>query len=46
MAVFTAALVARHSNKAVSVTASGTEDGAEVVQWTDKGKPDQHFRLG
>ncbi|MGW4233137.1 RICIN domain-containing protein [Streptomyces sp. NPDC004980] len=46
MAVFTAALVARHSDKAVSVTASGTEDGTEVVQWTDKNKTNQHFRLG
>ncbi|AGK81837.1 RICIN domain-containing protein [Streptomyces microflavus] len=46
MAVFTAALVARHSGKAVSVTASGMDDGAEVVQWTDKNKTNQHFRLG
>ncbi|MEV7297741.1 RICIN domain-containing protein [Streptomyces microflavus] len=46
MAVFTAALVARHSGKAVSVTASGMDDGAEVVQWTDKDKTNQHFRLG
>ncbi|WP_455355527.1 hypothetical protein [Streptomyces sp. SYSU K217416] len=36
--VLTAALVAHRSDKLVSVTASGTEDGAEVVQWTDKGK--------
>ncbi|MBB5936521.1 RICIN domain-containing protein [Streptomyces zagrosensis] len=35
-----------HSNKLASVTASGTQDGAEVVQWTDKDKPNQQFRLG
>ncbi|WTY32607.1 RICIN domain-containing protein [Streptomyces anulatus] len=45
MAVFTAALVARHSDKAVSVTASGMDDGAEVVQWTDKNKPNQEWKL-
>ncbi|MCX5009476.1 RICIN domain-containing protein [Streptomyces sp. NBC_00555] len=44
--MFTTALVARHSDKLVSVTAAGTQDGAEVVQWTDKGKPNQQFRLG
>ncbi|MFF5241951.1 hypothetical protein [Streptomyces microflavus] len=30
-----------HSGKVLSVIASETEDGAEVVQWTAKDKPNQ-----
>ncbi len=34
-----AAGAAVHSGKVLSVIASETEDGAEVVQWTAKDKP-------
>ncbi|MET9678516.1 RICIN domain-containing protein [Streptomyces sp. NPDC006482] len=34
------------SERVLSVVGEGTEDGAKLVQWTDKDKPNQHFRLG
>ncbi|MFJ6752803.1 RICIN domain-containing protein [Streptomyces sp. NPDC091266] len=46
MAVFTAALVARHSNKLVSFSGEDASDGAKLLQWTDKGQKNQQFRLG
>ncbi|MFD9537884.1 hypothetical protein [Streptomyces sp. NPDC060010] len=29
----------------MSVISEDTADGARLVQWTDKDKPNQHFRL-
>ncbi|MFE6847973.1 RICIN domain-containing protein [Streptomyces sp. NPDC057686] len=38
--------MAVHSGKILSVLAEDTADGAKLVQWTDKGKANQQFRLG
>ncbi|WP_326635024.1 RICIN domain-containing protein [Streptosporangium sp. NBC_01755] len=45
MAKFTATLVARHSDKLASVVAEGTDNGAQAIQWTNKGKPNQEWNL-
>jgi hypothetical protein len=36
-------ITARHSNKALDVTNSGTQDGANVQQWTANGTPAQQW---
>ncbi|WP_328623136.1 RICIN domain-containing protein [Streptomyces sp. NBC_00354] len=46
MAIFTATLVARHSDKLASVLAESTANGAEVVQWDYvQGKKNQIWNL-
>lgn len=45
-ATFTAELVARHSQKCVSVAGVSTQNNAALVQWDCVEGSNQHFRLG
>ncbi|MFE3144840.1 RICIN domain-containing protein [Streptomyces scopuliridis] len=45
-ATFTAELVARNSQKCVSVSGASTQNGADAVQWDCVEGTNQHFRLG
>ncbi|MFE7647868.1 hypothetical protein [Streptomyces phaeoluteigriseus] len=45
-ATFTAQLVARNSQKRVSVSCASTQNGAGSVQWDCLEGTNQHFRLG
>ncbi|CAL9327306.1 hypothetical protein SUDANB180_07803 (plasmid) [Streptomyces sp. enrichment culture] len=44
-AVFTAALIARHSEKAVSVNGEKKDDGTAVIQWPFQGGDHQKWNL-
>lgn len=38
-------LINRNSQKALGVSADATNDGAEVIQWTDNGKTSQQWKI-